>query len=119
MSLVLTPPSLRTLYKIPSFLDPLFYRSTWDKVDIFNTQAKRHKKHAKVGYTLLLFLTAAVTVVTVVSMNMKEHPAWTLHTDVIIMALTLLGSFIAALVAYANPETKWQQLRGASLTLER
>ena len=92
-------------------------QSTWDKIDIFNDQAVRQKMNAKRSYCLLLFLGATVTITTVCSINLSEQD-WTKHTDQIIVALTLLSSIVAALVAYSNPGTKWQQLRGAALALE-
>jgi len=101
-------------------------QSTWDKIDVFNEQAVRQKRNAKRAYILLLLLGAAVTIITVVSINFEgfhchDNPItvdWTQYTDSIIITLTLSASITAALVAYANPGTKWQQLRGASLALE-
>jgi len=101
-------------------------QSTWDKVDIFNEIANRHKSNAKRAYFLLLLLGAAVTITTVVSINYSGYHCtdntddiyWTQYTDSIIVTLTLTASVVAALVAYSNPGTKWQQLRGATLALE-
>jgi len=102
----------------------LLIQSSWDKVDIFNATAARNKANAKLAFVLLLLLGSAITLVTVVSINVELDavegavPTWTEHTEILIVSLTLCSSVVAALAAYGNPGTKWQQLRGAALALE-
>ena len=44
-------------------------QSTWDKIDVFNHEARYNKFAAKLAYVLLLVLGAAVSIITVISLN--------------------------------------------------
>ena len=105
-------------------------QSTWDKIDVFNDEARKHKMYAKAFYATLLILGAAVSIITVVAVNNEKNECLDKkvnklygifdprYTNKIVLGLTLLASVIAALITYLNPGTKWQQLRGAALALE-
>ena len=76
-------------------------QSTWDKIDVFNNEARFNKSAAKAAYVMLLVLGAAVTIITVVSLNgqcrdnlLSDYYIFKAdNTDKVVMFLTLTGKF--------------------------
>jgi hypothetical protein len=90
-------------------------RSAWDNVDICSKVAHRCKVVTKVLYVLLLLIGVAITAVAVFSFNEMITKD---QLRSCVLGLSLSGSFVAAMVSYINPGQRWQQLRGAALSLE-
>jgi hypothetical protein len=100
-------------------------QSAWDRVDMYTRIAKQCKKTTKVLYASLLLIGFTITTITVVSLNQRSDEtsgsgpvidAASLSQAVV--ALSLLGSFVGSVVSFMNPGLRWQQLRGAALSLE-
>jgi hypothetical protein len=103
-------------------------QSAWDRVDMYSRIAKQCKKLTKALYACLLLIGFAVSTITVVSLNERLRltagqdrqdaliDASTLSRAVV--ALSLLGTVVGSIVSFVNPGLRWQQLRGAALSLE-
>jgi hypothetical protein len=100
-------------------------QSAWDRVDMYSRTAKQCKKVTKALYVCLLLIGFIVSTITVVSLNERLHSipgdealidADTLSQAVI--GLSLFGSLVGSVVSFMNPGLRWQQLRGAALSLE-
>ena len=89
----------------------------WDSVDLFVLESKRSKRIAKLSYVLLLFLGAAASVVTTLSINRPDIISDSLRGSLVV-GLSLAGAAIASATSYLNPAQRWTELRGAALTLE-
>ena len=89
----------------------------WINVDVYSHVAQRMKYVTKISYAMLLLTGYAITVVSVVNVNMPgalpENVA-----DYTVLGLTVCAGLISALVTFLDPATKWQQLRAAALLLE-
>jgi hypothetical protein len=92
-------------------------KHSWDQVDIFTYYSLRNKMIAKTSYALLLLLPATISIITIISLNRDDIISQdSLHMYVVV--LSVASSFVAGVIAFVNPVTKWQQLRGAALSLE-
>ena len=87
-------------------------QDAWDHVDVYNSFSDVYKSVAKVVYMLLLLLGIAIT--------------WSVNADNLtyvdkkntILFMSLAGSTLAGYVSFMNPALKWQQLRGAAMSIE-
>ena len=108
-------------------------QSAWDRVDMYSRVALSCKAASKVLYACLLLIGFAVSTITVVSLNQRLHDGDTLPAGMcdrmdglidkealsqVVMALSLLGSLVGSVVSFMNPGLRWQQLRGAALSIE-
>jgi hypothetical protein len=97
----------------------LVLRQAWDHVDTFNHVAKSNKTVAKAAFVALLATSLWVTCSSVVASNVgtltEPDVANISH---FMLVLTLLSSLIAGYMSYADPLTKWHELKAASLDLE-
>jgi hypothetical protein len=98
-------------------------RCVWDKVDIFTKTAGHCKIIAKTLYIALLAVGVSVTTLTTIHLNQSgcNNSDHLISADLLrklVLILSLCGSFVASLVALLNPGQRWQQLRGAALSLE-
>jgi hypothetical protein len=102
-------------------------QSAWDRVDMYSRIATQCKKATKALYGCLLLIGFTVSTITVVSLNERLNinarpghvaliDAGTLSQAVI--GLSLFGSLVGSVVSFMNPGLRWQQLRGAALSLE-
>ena len=83
------------------------------QVDIFNRESTQNKLVTKVSYFIMLFVGVMTTILTVTSCNQPDVvPSDKL--DGCVIGLTLTGTLVASLIAFLDPSTKWQQLRGSS-----
>jgi hypothetical protein len=91
-------------------------RGVWDHVDIFTQIARSCKQAAKALYLLLLLLGLVVTTIVTISFNTELIDDE--HLSAIVLGLSLAGTLIGTVVAFLNPAQRWQQLRGAALSLD-
>jgi hypothetical protein len=91
-------------------------RGAWDHVDIFTRIARSCKQAAKALYLLLLLLGITVTIIVTISFNTELIDDK--HLSAIVLGLSLAGTLIGTVVAFLSPAQRWQQLRGAALSLE-
>lgn len=92
-------------------------KMSWDNVDIFNHTASHYKIVAKAAYLLLILIAALVILTITGSCNAPEFIDEE-QSKYIILTLSLLSSFVGAVITYLDPSAKWQQLRAAALELE-
>eukprot|EP00435_Cladocopium_sp_Y103_P040829 s183_g11.t1 len=89
----------------------------WADVDVYHHVASQMKWVAKISYAVMLLTGYAITVLTVINMNVPDAmPEAT--TNYIVLGLSVSVGVTSALMAFIDPTTKWQQLRAAALTLE-
>lgn len=89
----------------------------WADVDVYHHVASQMKWVAKISYAIVLLTGYAITVLTIVNVNVPDAmPEDT--TNYIVLGLSVSVGVTSALLAYIDPTTKWQQLRAAALTLE-
>ena len=87
-------------------------QDAWDHVEVYHFMADRYKMIGKLTYIAMLLTGIAITVMSQIASIMV------LDLRFVIIALSFLGSILAAYVAYTNPIVKWQQLRVAALSME-
>lgn len=92
-------------------------RVAWDSVDIFSQSAKHFKGITKFCFRAQLFLGVFTTCLVTFTYNEPDHFEQE-QLKVVVVAISLLGTTLAAASTYLNPGTKWLQLRGAALAIE-
>ena len=92
-------------------------RDCWNKVDMFNRSADTCKIGSKSAFLLLIFLTAATTIVIVIDLNLDVFGD-ELVPELVVGGLSLFTSITASAIALLNPQTRWTQLRSAAVALE-
>ena len=89
----------------------------WADVDVYHCVASQMKLVAKISYAFLLLTGYAITVLTLISVNLPDAlPADA--TNYVILGLSVSAGMTSAIMAHVDPTTKWQQLRAAALALE-
>jgi hypothetical protein len=74
------------------------------------------KMFAKFCFTVLLLMGVSITIVSTIWSN---NPFLTEATlNVIVVALSMVGTFLAAVLSAVNPVAKWQQLKSTALAIE-
>ena len=89
----------------------------WINVDVYSHVAQRMKYVTKISHATLLLTGYAITVVSVVNVNMPDALPENV-ADYTVLGLTVCAGLVSALVTFLDPATKWQQLRAAALLLE-
>ena len=90
----------------------LTIQDAWDHVDLYYACSSLYKRLTKVVYAALLLVGILITW----AAN-SEDLRYAMKKD-LIMFLSLGGTILAGYVNFMNPGIKWQQLRGAAMSIE-
>ena len=85
----------------------------WADVDVYHHVASQMKWVAKISYAIVLLTGYAITVLTIVNVNVPDAMPEEI-TNYIVLGLSVSVGVTSALMAYIDPTTKWQQLRAAA-----
>jgi len=87
-------------------------QDAWDHVEVYHLLADRYKVISKITYVMMLLAGIAITILSLL------NSIYNTDTHIGVIALSFVGTCLAAYVSYTNPIVKWQQLRIAALTIE-
>ena len=91
----------------------LMIRDAWDHVDLYHVNANTYKLITKLAYFSILLIGILTTI-----QSILIRPCGPSSDDTSILYISLIGSVVAAFITFLNPALKWQQLRGAALSIE-
>jgi len=105
----------------------LVLRQAWDLADIGRYVLKRYKRLAKACYLIMILLAIAIAIVSIQKdmidkSSLEDGEPKQMYgrklSELLTFSLSVATSFAAAIMAFTNPVTRWQQIRDAVANME-